>query len=315
MKIQRAKLKEMYDLDLVQFDKITAALDKYKIGVKGATQMWSDMFAEAKVILYRELDYNAEAANQRRVAKNFEKTPWIKIPNVIDNLSSSKVLTMEYVPGEKIDDKAALEAKGVDRAMLGQHLAMCYLLQFCKHGFFNTDPHPGNLAVDMQYKGGRLIFYDFGQACELTPAQANGILQVIQSIMDFDAKACVDAMQKLGSLKGDADIKKLETLIDNNFKTGKVKSRRSKRKKDYVPEDGEALKKLPKESEVAGYLQLPSQLAFVARALTQMAGVGKMLDEDWEFIDLVAEKVPELQVEQGKGLDYIFGQFFKQSAA
>eukprot|EP00929_Paragymnodinium_shiwhaense_P060214 TRINITY_DN30097_c0_g2_i1.p1 TRINITY_DN30097_c0_g2~~TRINITY_DN30097_c0_g2_i1.p1 ORF type:complete len:621 (+),score=189.02 TRINITY_DN30097_c0_g2_i1:68-1930(+) len=313
IKIQRDQLKEMFDLDLSQFDKITQALDKYKIGVKGATQMWTDMFGEAKVILYREIDYKAEADNLRRTEENFRETPWIKIPKVIDELSSSKVLTMEYVPGIKIDAKEKLEAiPGMDRKMLGRHLALCYLLQFCKHGFFNTDPHPGNLAVDDKYKGGRLIFYDFGQACELTHEQTDGILQVIQSIMDFDAKACVVAMQNLGALKKEANIKALETLIDNNFKTGKVKSKRSKRKQEYVPEDGVALDKIPQEKEVAGYLQLPSQLAFVARALTQMQGVGLMLDEEWEFIDLVADKVPELQVEKGAGLGYIVGQFFKQ---
>jgi len=68
---------------------------------------------------------------------------------------------------------------------------------------------------------------------------------------------------------------------------------------------------VPKESETMKYLQLPAQLAFVARAITQLRGVGVMLDKDWEFIDAVAAKVPELQMERGAGLDYLAGQFIK----
>jgi len=313
IKVQRDKLKEMYDLDLAQFDKVTEMLDKYKIGVSGAEQKWGEIFSEAKVILYREIDYNAEAENTRRCAKNFEGLPWAKVPNVIDEYTSEKVLTMEYCPGVKIDNLEQLDKmEGVDREMLGANLAEAYLLQFCKHGFFNTDPHPGNLAVDNQYKGGRIIFYDFGQACELSDSQCDGILQVIQSIVDLDAKACVAAMAKLGALKPGADIQKIEALIENNFKTGKVKSKRSKRKIEEVAEEDGKKKDVPKESETMKFLQLPAQLAFVARALTQLNGVGVMLDEDWEFIDKVAAKVPEVQMEKGAGMDYLVGQFFKQ---
>lgn len=198
---------------------------------------------------------------------------------------------------------------GVDREALAKRLAESYLLQFCKHGFFNTDPHPGNLAVDMEYPGGRIIFYDFGQACALTAPQADGILQVIQSIVDLDAPACVTAMGKLGALKEGANIPKITALIENNFKTGKVKSKRSKRKNKAEPAEADV--KAPSQAETMQWLQLPSQLAFVARALTQLDGVGTMLDPEYEFIDAVAAKVPELQMEKGAGIGYLADQFFK----
>ncbi|OLQ13941.1 hypothetical protein AK812_SmicGene1920 [Symbiodinium microadriaticum] len=174
-----------------------------------------------------------------------------------------------------------------------------------RSGFFNTDPHPGNLAVDDKYPGGRLIFYDFGQACELTDGQADGILQVIQSIVDFEAKDCVKAMDSLGCLKEGTDFKAVEGVVQKNFETGKVKSKRSKRKRELTEEEQQ--KKAPKQSEVMKYFQLPPALAFVSRAITQMQGVGV----DYEFIDFVADKVPELQVERGAGISYIAGQLFK----
>jgi len=151
--------------------------------------------------------------------------------------------------------------------------------------------------------------YDFGQVSYLNESQCDGILQTIQAIVDLDAKACVKAFEKLGAVKEGADLAVLEAKIADNFRTGKVKSKRSKRKADY--EEGETSGP-PKDSEVMKNFVLPSQLAFVARALTQMRGVGIMLDEDWEFIDLVADQVVELQMEKGAGLGYLAGQFFKQ---
>ncbi|CAE7271813.1 ABC1K7, partial [Symbiodinium sp. KB8] len=301
IKIQRDKLKEMYDLDLAQFDKIAVMLDKYKIGVEGASQVWVDMFEDAKVILYREIDYLAEAENTRRWTENFKEVKWVTSPEVVDEFTTSKVLALTFIAGTKISDLKKLESQGFDRTLLAKNLAQAYLLQFCKFGFFNTDPHPGNLAVDDKYPGGRLIFYDFGQACELTDGQADGILQVIQSIVDFEAKDCVKAV---------------EGVVQKNFETGKalgesrdgilgkpveqVKSKRSKRKRELTEEEQQ--KKAPKQSEVMKYFQLPPALAFVSRAITQMQGVGVMLDEDYEFIDFVADKVPELQVERGAGI-------------
>jgi len=308
IKVQRDSLKEMYDLDLAQFDKVTEMLDKFKVG--SGDYKWTEIFKDAKVILYREIDYTAEAENTRRIAKAFKDQEWIKIPGVVDEFTSEHVLTMEYVPGVKIDNLDKLRAMpNIDLRVLGKNLARAYLLQFCKYGVFNTDPHPGNLAVDDKSKGGRLIMYDFGQVSYLTEPQCDGILQLIQSIVDLDAKACVKAMDKLGAVKKDADVKVLEAKIEDNFRTGKVKSKRSKRKAENEAEETAGP---PKDSEVMKNVQLPSQLAFVARAITQMSGVGTMLDEEWEFIDLVADKVPELQMEKGAGLDYLAGQFFKQ---
>ena len=70
---------------------------------------------------------------------------------------------LEYVPGTKINDIVALQKmEGVDLATLSERLTTSYLEQLCRHGFFHCDPHPGNVAVDAGYPGGRIIYYDFG---------------------------------------------------------------------------------------------------------------------------------------------------------
>ena len=131
-------------------------------------------------VLYREIDYRDEANNAARFAENFAELPWVTTPKVYSELCTEKLLVMEFLPGVKVTDVETLEAKGYDRKQLASSLAKAYLYQFCKHGFFNTDPHPGNLAVDGGVPGGRLIFYDFGQACALSETQRDGVLATIE---------------------------------------------------------------------------------------------------------------------------------------
>ena len=85
------------------------------------------------------------------------------------NMSTSRVLTMEYLPGIKITDADEIEKAGLSQKILAQRLAESYLLQLCTHGFFHCDPHPGNLACDNGYPDGRIIYYDFGMMSEMSP--------------------------------------------------------------------------------------------------------------------------------------------------
>jgi len=313
IKVQREGLKEMYDLDLADLAKVMKLLDRFDVGVAGASQNWTQLFQDACVLLYREIDYTAEAENSERCRKNLEereRLKWIKVPAVVSELTSPRVLTMEFAPGIKISDIEALDkAAGVDRKVVANRLAYAYLLMFCKYGFFNTDPHPGNLAVDDACPGGRIIMYDFGQAAELEGGQRKGILDTIQAIVDLDAAACTKAFVTLGCLGSNADLKAIEDDIAKSFRMGKMRSRASKGPKP-VTLTGEK----QKNSASAKGFQLPSSLAFAARALTQLQGVGVLLNEDWEFIAEVAPKVPEVQMEQGAGLRYLTRQVFKVGA-
>ena len=60
-------------------------------------------------------------------------------------MTTSRVVTMEYVPGIKINDIERIDAAGIDRGLLAKRSAESYLSQLCRHGFFHCDPHPGVL--------------------------------------------------------------------------------------------------------------------------------------------------------------------------
>jgi len=175
VKLQRPFLREIYDQDLALLTKIAASVDKFggaRGQVGGVSQSWVEIFEDAEQILYREIDYRDEAAHGIRFCNDFgidkggrpsrsavarsrdgnllpSAAPWLRAPYVYDDLSSEKVLVMEFVPCIKITDSAKLDGANVtlvQREYLADMLGRSYLRQFCCNLFFSTDPHPGSLA-------------------------------------------------------------------------------------------------------------------------------------------------------------------------
>ena len=338
IKIQRPKLREIYDKDLVFLKKIAKVVDSFgKAGqVGGVEQSWVDIFDDAETILYREIDYRDEAENAIRFANDFgiglggeavdvtacsvegkklsSAAEWLRTPYTYEDLSSEKFLVMEYVPSIKVSNNAKLDEAGItveDREYLAEALAHAYLRQFCVNKFFSTDPHPGNLGVEVfdDDRAPRMVFYDFGQACSLSDDQAGGILEVIESIIDSDAKRSVKAFVRMGVLKDNADLKKVQAKCQQNYDEGKLKVKKRKKRGSWryttglfsdnteldaridqaeKPSNSTTSKVEVKDTEVMEYFQLQSEYAFVARALSQMDGVGKGLDPDFDFISAAA---------------------------
>lgn len=161
----------------------------------------------------------------------------------------------------------------------------------------------------------RLVFYDFGQACSLRDEQALGILHVIEGIVDMNVDNCVDAFIQMGVLSPDADLDKVRSKIKDNFETGKVKVKRRKKRMDeryksafepnmisaevntteYIKVVGNMTEGKVEDSEIVGFFTLPAEYAFVARAISQMDGVGKGLDKEFDFISAAAPYLVEIK--------------------
>lgn len=86
----------------------------------------------------QEIDYILEGQNADRFRTNFRTSPWIKVPAIIWPLSSERVLTMEYVPGTKINRAEEIDKLGIDRGLLAQRAVESYLQQLLTHGFFHA---------------------------------------------------------------------------------------------------------------------------------------------------------------------------------
>ncbi|KAL0282363.1 UNVERIFIED_CONTAM: protein ACTIVITY OF BC1 COMPLEX kinase, chloroplastic [Sesamum angustifolium] len=146
-----------------------------------------------------------EAANAEQFADNFKNMDYVKVPTILWEYTTPQVLTMEYVPGIKINRIKALDQLGVDRKRLGRYAVESYLEQILSHGFFHADPHPGNIAVD-DVNGGRLIVYDFGMMGSISPNIREGLLEVFYGVHEKDAEKVLQAMVQMGVLVPTGDM-------------------------------------------------------------------------------------------------------------
>eukprot|EP00594_Rhizosolenia_setigera_P009294 CAMPEP_0178962674 /NCGR_PEP_ID=MMETSP0789-20121207/14509_1 /TAXON_ID=3005 /ORGANISM="Rhizosolenia setigera, Strain CCMP 1694" /LENGTH=490 /DNA_ID=CAMNT_0020646877 /DNA_START=682 /DNA_END=2154 /DNA_ORIENTATION=+ len=332
IKLQRSRLRDIYDKDLALLKKIATFGDKIaniNKNSESVKQNWTEIFLQAQDVLYDEIDYTIEAKNAIRFAQNFglgldgtSETPkgvssyegaqiesaasWLRTPYVYEDLSTEKLLVMEYVPSIKVNNNTLLDLANVtmeQRTFLANSLARSYLYQFCVHKFFSTDPHAGNLGIEVidgDNVGVRLVVYDLGQACSLGNGQSAGILNVIEGIVDSDAAKCVDAFNEMGVLIEDANLDLVQKKVQNNFDTGKIKV-----KKKISPNESGLTNATnctdPRQSEevrdkdVMPYFTLPAQYAFVARAISQLDGVGKSLDPEFDFISASAPHIVEIK--------------------
>lgn len=353
LKVQRPYLKQIYDQDFALLTTIAKWMDRLsKAGrnVGGVASSWTGIFADAESILYREIDYRDEAENAVRFANDFglgiggvsnvtstalarnnqslpDASEWLRTPYIYTDLSNEQLLVQEYVPSFKVTDNEKLDAANIskeDRIKLADDLARAYLRQFCSNLFFSTDPHPGNIGVEMvpvtsnsqssPVLKPRLVMYDFGQASTLTRRQADGILEIIEAIIDTDVDRSIEAFQKMGVLVDGADLDQVRKKVAENYRTGKIKANRKKlRQKGFKfrdDEDGntdnnengsveapvnEVELENVNDSQVMSYFTLPAQYAFVARAISQMDGVGKSLDPDFDFISNAAPYIVEIK--------------------
>lgn len=299
VKIQRAGLRELFDVDLKNLKVLAKLLEKFDPKTDGAKRNWVQIYDESSKLLYEEIDYVKEGQNADRFRDNFESVDWVKVPGIYWDLTSTKVLTMEYVPGIKINDYDGIERAGLDRQLLAQRSAESYLSQLLRHGYFHTDPHCGNLAVDT-VAGGRLIYYDFGMMSRFEPNIKRGLVDVVFGIYEGSATDICDAMVTMGVLSDSADritVEKVGRYFLGLFRTNLSNNNRRKSKEEKRAEMIRRLDSIGEDLLAVGEdecFNFPPVFTFVFRAFTTLEGIGKGLDPRYDLTVIAGPYLKEL---------------------
>lgn len=143
----------------------------------------------------RELDYTGEAYNAYRLTQNMASIPGVHIPKIYPELSSDRILTMEFIRGVKISNLEAIDKAGLDRKTLAQNALRAIVKQLLIDGFFHADPHPGNVLVNTQT--GDITFIDTGMVGELELSQRLNIIQLLIAVTQNDVMGMASVMKSL----------------------------------------------------------------------------------------------------------------------
>ncbi|MGJ7910398.1 2-polyprenylphenol 6-hydroxylase [Neobacillus sp. LXY-1] len=273
VKVQRPNIKSLIETDLeILFE--LARLAEARIEWARRYQV-REVIEELARSIRQELDYENEARNCEKIATQFKDDPKIFIPKIYWECTTSKVLTMEFVSGIKLNETEQLLQAGYDNKKLGEAVVNAILKQILMDGFFHGDPHPGNiLAMPDEV----IAFMDFGIVGRLSKEMRNNVASFVIAMMNQSTTEVIRAITSMGLVPEDVNMKKLEEDADH-----------LREKYSNVPFSdmsiGEAINEL---FSVAYHhkIKMPTDLTIMGKTLLTIEGVVEKLDPELSIIKI-----------------------------
>ena len=299
-KIQRPGLERLFRLDLEVLQQVAAVLQRHPRW--GVGRDWVSIAQECRRVLLRELDFRVEAEHAARFRQQFLDDPGIRVPAVVWELSTRRVLCLDYLPGIKITDRPALIEAGIDPSAVAEKGAASYLQQLVRFGFFHADPHPGNLAVATD---GALIYYDFGMMGQISQRLRSRLGRMVTAAAARDASSLVRELQAAGVIAEGIDVGPVRRLVRLMLTEALT-----------PPFSSNVIAKLSGDLYDLVYGQpfrLPPELIFVMRALSTFEGVGRSLDPGFSLVAIARPYLLPLMTASGNGPNELFNQLGRQA--
>ena len=265
VKVQRPGIRQRVIDDLEAIAEIVSFVDAHTD--TGRRYEFGRMLEEFRRTLLRELDYLQEAGNLITLGRNLAGFPRLVVPQPIDNYTTARVLTMEYVAGTKVTALSPAVLLEVDGPALAETLFAAYLQQVLVDGFFHADPHPGNLLLTAD---GRMGLIDLGMVARVSPRIQDYLLQLILCVADGRSDEAATFAMKLGETREgfrEPDFRRRVSdlvLLNRNASVEQL-------------EVGKIMLEITRISAETG-LRLPSELSMLGKTLLNLDEVGRTLD-------------------------------------
>ena len=285
VKVQRPDIENVIAVDLEILAHLAGLMEQYLEEVQGHRP--TAIVQEFARSLSREIDFAVELANIQRFARQFERNPAIHVPLVYPELSTQRVLVMEYVLGIKASMTTQLREQGYDLPLIAERGATLVMEQIFVHGFFHADPHPGNVFI---LPDNVVCFIDFGQMGRLSRKDREDFTDLVLDLVAGDERTIVDGVLQvtvqLGEVDREALGRDLGSLMDLYL---------------YRPLDElEAGRILQDLLDLVTRHKLTFKPAFyqMMKALSTVEGVGLMLDPKLELIRLARPFMRRIRLER-----------------
>ena len=216
-----------------------------------------------------ELDFLREADSADRVRALFADDDRVVVPRMHREWSTQRVLTMELVGGLKVTDKAALEAAGLDPGVVVQDLMRIFVRMILAAGFFQADPHPGNLFA---MPDGRIVILDFGLAKELPEGFGLGLFELMFSMMTLNEAAMIRAFHELGFQTKTGDPNTFVQIARRMMERSDSGRFEGEFTEDMTDELFEAIREDP-------VVSVPSDFVLVGRVFALLSGIAHTLGQ------------------------------------
>lgn len=236
-----------------------------------------------------EMDYKKEAENMKLLKKYLENYDYVIVPEVIEEVSTKRVLVMERLNGIKITDVSELDKAGFNRKSLAYKISRVYLGMVLKMEIFHADPHPGNISVS---KDGKIIIYDYGMVGSMSRDLRDKMIWLYMSLAEKNPSEIREALVEIGALDPFANSYVIEKGIEMALKEmeGFEVSEADVRMLMYIA--NRVIYRFP--------FRLPKDLVLYLRMGLLLDSVCRTLDPDFNFLRIL----PNLMREEGLIREY-----------
>jgi ubiquinone biosynthesis protein len=269
VKVQRPGVREQIVEDLDAFTEIAQLLDRHLEA--GRLYQFEKMVEEFRKTILRELDYKREAQNLMTLRENLDEFELIVVPSPVLDYTTGRVLTMDFVFGEKITRLSPLTRLEIDGSRLAEELHRAYLKQILVDGFFHADPHPGNVFLT---DDGRLALIDLGMVGWISSGLQESLLKLLLAISEGKGEEAAERASEIGE--------KLETFDETEFRRRVVElvGEYHNARLEQI-QVGRVVIEVSRSSAAAG-MRLPSELTILGKTLLNLDEIGRTLDPEFD---------------------------------
>ena len=283
VKVQRPDIRQMVADDLEAIQEIATFLQEHTD--TGRKFLVGTMIEEFKKSMMRELDFENEAQNLKILAENLKRFKYITVPLPVDDYTTSRVLTMDFISGVKVTSISPLRKLDIDGDKLAEALFKAYLKMILIDGFYHSDPHPGNIFITNDNK---IALLDLGMVGYISNDLQNDLLHVLLALGDGRGEQVAEYALKLSGKDN-----------DNTPETRKFKSAITElvaRQKTAMLQNMQTGKILLEITKLCGEngMILPNEFAMLGKTLLNLDKVGKTLDPDFNPNESIRRNADDL---------------------
>ncbi|HEY1420691.1 MAG TPA: AarF/UbiB family protein [Candidatus Dormibacteraeota bacterium] len=281
VKVQRPGVKKTVADDLDALEQIADWIDEHtEFGRNHNLKGFLDEFRKS---LMRELDYRREAQNLVTLGKNLEEFALIVVPQPVDDYTTSRVLTMDYIDGTKITKLSPVARLELPGAELADQLFRAYLKQILIDGFFHADPHPGNVFITRDHK---LALLDLGMVAYIPPQMQSQLTQLVLAISEGRSDDVVTYALQVSQRSPQYDEAGFARAIADLVATQQNKTLEQ-------TEVGKVVLEILTLSGRFGVILAP-ELGMLGRALLNLDEAGSLLDPKFNPNEAIRESAAEI---------------------
>ena len=269
VKVQRPAIREQIIEDLEAFREIAQVLAGHtKLGKRFDVE---SMIEEFRKMLLRELDYHQEAGNLVAIGLALKDFKRIVVPQPVDDYTTTRVLTMDFVSGAKVTSLGPLRRIDIDGCGLAEELFRAYLQQILVDGFFHADPHPGNVFLT---DDGRIALLDLGMVGRIAPTLRDQLLKLVIAVSEGKDEEAADQIEVIGERLEGYDERELRRSIGELVGAVQHATMRDMQMGRIIMEI----------SRLAGEcgIRIPPELTMLGKTLLHLDEIGRTLDPDFD---------------------------------